>query len=58
MKLYLQSTREGQEAKRFEVLSYDPTTQKGIVKGGMGVEFETDMRKETLVKYGYKVVKE
>lgn len=58
MKVYLQSTREGQESKRFEVLSYDAETQKGIVKGGMGVEFETDMRKETLVKYGYRVVKE
>lgn len=57
MKLYLQSTKPGQEAKRFEVLSYDPETKKGIVVGSVGTKFETDMAKETLVKYGYKVVR-
>jgi len=57
MKLYLESTKGG-VVKRFEVLSYDPETKKGIVIGEVGTKFETDMAKETLVKYGYKVVKE
>jgi hypothetical protein len=56
MKLYLESTK-GEVVKRFEVLSYDPETKKGIVIGEVGTKFETDMAKETLVKYGYKVVK-
>jgi len=57
MKLFLESTREQTRGKRYEVLSYDPETQKGVVKGEHGSQFETDMKKETLVKYGYKVVK-
>ncbi|MHB0965319.1 MAG: hypothetical protein ACYC36_02585 [Bellilinea sp.] len=57
MKLYLQSTKPGKEDTRFEVLKYDAETKKGIVVGSMGVEFETEMSKETLLKYGYKVVK-
>jgi len=56
MKLYLESIK-GEVVKRFEVLSYDPETKKGIVIGEVGTKFETDMAKETLVKYGYKVVK-
>jgi len=56
MKLWLESTK-GEVVKRFEVLSYDPETKKGIVIGEVGTKFETDMAKETLVKYGYKVVK-
>lgn len=56
MKLYLESTKGG-VVKRFEVLSYDAETKKGIVIGEVGTKFETDMAKETLVKYGYKVVK-
>lgn len=56
MKLFLQSTRD--PAKRFEVLEYNAETKKGVVKGSHGHNFETDMRKETLLKYGYKVVKE
>ena len=56
MKLYLESTREQTKGKRYLVLSYDPETQKGQVQGEHGSKFETDMRKETLVKYGYKVV--
>ena len=57
MKLYLESTRANTLGKRFEVLSYDPETKKGIVVGEIGTKFETDMAKETLLKYGYKVVK-
>lgn len=57
MKLYLQCTKPGGEAKRFEVLSYDPETKKGQVIGALGVKFEADMAKESLLKYGYKVVK-
>lgn len=56
MKLWLESTKGG-VVKRFEVLSYDPETKKGIVIGEVGTKFETDMAKETLIKYGYKVVK-
>jgi len=56
MKLWLESTK-GEVVKRFEVLSYNPETKKGIVIGEVGTKFETDMAKETLVKYGYKVVK-
>lgn len=57
MKLLLKSTRKG-STKQFEILSYDPATKKGRVLGEMGVEFETAMDKETLIKYGYKVVQE
>jgi hypothetical protein len=57
MKLYLESTREQTKGKRYAVLSYDPETKKGIVQGEQGSKFETAMDKETLVKYGYKVVK-
>ncbi len=57
MKLWLESTK-GNVVKRFEVLSYDPETKKGIVIGAVGTKFETDMAKETLIKYGYKVIKE
>ena len=58
MKLYIQSTRPGMEDKRFEVLAYDPETKKGKVIGGMGTEFETDMSKESLLQYGYRIIKE
>ena len=58
MKLFLQSTKEGREPRRFEVLSYDPETKKGCVIGALGVEFEADMSNEKLLQYGYKVVKE
>jgi len=56
MKLYLESIK-GEVVKRFEVLSYDAATKKGIVIGDVGTQFETDMAKETLIKYGYKVVR-
>jgi hypothetical protein len=56
MKIYLESTRSG-TTKRFEVLNYNAETKKGVVLGEMGTEFETAMDKETLVKYGYKVIK-
>lgn len=58
MKLFLQSTKEGKEATRFEIKAFDPETKRGVIIGGIGVEFETDLSKENLVKYGYKVVKE
>jgi hypothetical protein len=57
MKLWLQSTREGKEGLRFEVLKYDLDTKRGTVIGEMGVEFDTDLSKEALTKWGYKVVK-
>lgn len=57
MKLWLESTKEG-TTKRFQVLNYNPETKKGLVLGEMGTEFETAMDKETLVKYGYRVIKE
>ena len=58
MRLFLESTREKTLGKRYEVLSYDNETKKGIVQGEHGSKFETAMDKETLVKYGYRVVKE
>jgi len=57
MNLFLQSTREGKEDVRFEILKYDPETQKGVLLGSMGVEFESDLSKEAILKAGYKVVK-
>jgi hypothetical protein len=58
MNLILQSTREGKEDVRFEILRYDPGTKRGVLLGSMGVEFESDLSKEALLKAGYKVVKE
>lgn len=58
MKLYVQSTREGKEDLRFEIKQYDPETKRGVIIGSMGVEFDTDLSKENLLKNGYKIVKE
>jgi hypothetical protein len=60
MRLILQSIREGKADQRFEVLRYDAETKKGVIRrdGGVGPEFETQMDKPTLEKYGYKVIRE
>lgn len=58
MKLFLQSTKPGHEDKRFTILKFDPETKRGVVVGEMGVEFDTDLSKEALIKWGYKVVRE
>lgn len=58
MKLFVQSTRPGKEDVRFAILKFDAETKKGILIGEMGVEFESDLSKDNLIKYGYKVVKE
>jgi len=53
-KYILQSTKPGGPC--FDILSYDPETKTGKLKGTLGAEFEHDMSKEHLTKYGYKVV--
>lgn len=58
MKLVLRSVREGKENLRFEILKYDPETHIGLLIGEMGISFESNLSKEALTKYGYKVVKE
>ena len=58
MKLVLRSTRPGKENLRFEILKYNSETKIGLLIGEMGIEFESDLSKEALTKYGYKVVKE
>jgi hypothetical protein len=53
---YLVSTKPDSD-KKFKVISYNQETKKGRIIGAMGVEFDTDMSKEALLKSGYKVVK-
>ena len=53
---YLVSTKPDSD-KKFKVISYNQETKKGRIIGDMGVEFDTDMSKEALLKSGYKVVK-
>lgn len=56
MKIYLQSTKGNPDTK-FEVLSYDPETKKGMIMGSLGKSFPADMSKEALAKSGYRVIK-
>ena len=55
--LFIQSTRAGKEAIRFEIKSFDPVTKMGVIRGSMGVDFPTNLSKEHLLEQGYKVVK-
>ena len=41
----------------YDVVSYNPETKRGKLKGQYGVVFETDMSVENLKKLGYKVVR-
>ncbi len=56
MKLYLQSIRNPNI--RFEIVSYNVTTEKGIVKSlRYGSTFEETLNKDTLQRMGYRVEK-
>ena len=66
MKLYLHNTttnkRSSAYSLEYQVLSYDPKTQKGIVTNlhtpeKSRVKFETDLSKETLLKNNWKLSK-
>lgn len=53
-KVFVESiTRPG---LRFEVLGFDPETNRGKLVGEMGEVFERDLSKEALTKNGYKIV--
>jgi hypothetical protein len=56
VRLYIDSDRK--PGLRFRVLSLDTTTQRGVLLGPMGVQFERVISKSELEKYGYKRVKE
>lgn len=56
MKLFVQSTLDSE--RRFEVLSFNPETKKGMLKSvRYGSEFDADLSKEWLIKNGYKLVR-
>lgn len=50
----LVSTREG--GPTFEIISYNPETKTGKLRGNYGTVFEHSMDVEHLKKLGYKVV--
>jgi hypothetical protein len=54
-KYALQSTKRN--GPRFDILSYNATTEMAVLLGGCGVKFEESLNKERLLKYGYKVVR-
>jgi hypothetical protein len=41
---------------RFEVLAYDKTTKVARLRGEYGAEFDRNIGKDVLEKYGYKIV--
>ena len=54
--LWIKSTRNNLE---YKVLSYNKETKMGTLIGSLGMEFEEELTKERLEKYGYvRVIKE
>lgn len=41
----------------FEIVRYDQETKEAVLRGSMGVEFKSNIAKDQLLKYGYKVVR-
>lgn len=56
IKWYLESTRV--KGLRFEIVKLDKATMRATLQGDTGVPFERDLGGDTLVKYGYRIVKD
>lgn len=54
-KWYLESTKA--KGLKFEIVKLDKSTMRATLQGDTGVPFERDLGGDTLVKYGYKIVK-
>lgn len=55
MFVYLENVKN--PTVRFEVVAYDKETKTAKLKGEYGAEFSRDVSKESLAKFGYKLVK-
>lgn len=54
-KLFIENLKN--PSVRFEVESFDKETKVGVLKGNYGARFTRNLSKESLSKFGYRVVK-
>lgn len=55
MKLFIESLKNPEV--RFEVESFDRETGVGVLLGNFGARFTRNLSKDSLAKFGYKVIK-